>query len=232
MTTADAGGKPESGPRPAWSWPLQEHETYIVDGKSAEHWMLDLIGSFASVQTGIDTVLSFHLRRLTPALAHKITKAHLEHLKDGDRWEYLKALSKDAGYSGNLVNSASDTYWQCKHVRDLVSHHESQLLLARDPDDPTYYYRIPAKRRKPQMPTRLTPEDIRMLGTKARWLDAFIDHIGYLAGITYASPLVRVGADGEQQLTPLQILEPPPLPIPADWTNDGLLREIPLTSVE
>ncbi len=196
----------------------------MVAARPAEHWVLEFVGAFASLQSGIELVLDLYLRRLSPKVAKQITRKHLGRLRDEDRWDYVKAMASDVGYAGSLLGPASDAFWRCKHVRDLVGHKEGGLMLVRDPATPSYYYRVP---RNPHIPDPLTPETFRLLVAEVRWLDAFVDHLGYLAGLPYALPMARVGADGSPEERWIEILEPPPLPIAPDWNKDGLFREIP-----
>lgn len=218
--------RPESNPsRPTVWWPLQEGEVYFVAGKPAEHWVLEMIGAFASLQQGIETILGVYLRRFSREVAKKITQKHFGRLSDEDRWDYVKALASDAGYKGELMHSASDAYWRCKRVRDLASH-QTGLTLVRDQSSLTYHYLLPLGTQSKGIPEPLTPEQFRLLAAEARWLDALVDHIGYLAGIRYILPIARIGSDGEPQERRIEILEPPPLPISPEWDKEGLNREI------
>jgi hypothetical protein len=224
METETPDGQESSAAPPTYIWwPLQDGEVYLVAGKPAEHWVLDLVGAFASLQDGIELILAMYLRRFSPAVTKKITKNHLRRLKDEERWDYVKALASDVGYTGDLLQPASDAFLRCKDVRDLVAHQQSGLMLVRAPDNPTYHYSVPPR---PRTPNPLTPETFRLLAAEVRWLNAFLDHLGYLAGLRYASPMGRVGADGKSEPRWIEILEPPRLPIAPDWTNEGLFREI------
>lgn len=190
-------------------WPLQQGEVYIEDGKPAEHWVLEMVAEFASVQTGIEAIVSAHLRRMSPGIADKITKKHLTRLSDEDRWDYLKALASDAGYEGKLLNSASDAFWRCKRLRDLVGHYPTGLVLVRSQEQPDFHYRVPREGKFKKVPDPLTPQTFRQSGADCRWLHAFIEHIGSLAGIPFIRAIAKVDPDGRPQPWYVTIEEPP-----------------------
>lgn len=226
METSPQHPSPPLAPTPGWF--LRDDEIYPVAGRPAEHWLLELVGTFSALQSQIEFIIEFSLGRHSPKLAKKIKEKHLGRLSDGDRWDYVKALAADARYEGALLASASDAFWRCKHVRDLVGHHEGTLRLARDRHSPMYFYVVTEERRKPQIPNPLTPEEVQKIVVEIRWLDAFVDYISYLAGNRYISRSFRVGENGQPQPRWLEILEPPPIrELTLDWTKEGLHREVP-----
>lgn len=206
--------------------PLQEHQVYIEAGKPAEHWVLRMAAEFSAVQVAIDSVLTMHLRQRSPALGHKIARKHFRRLSDEDRWEYLKALAEDAGYSGGLLTDASEVFRRAKRVRDLVGHHPEGLELVRSQENPEYHYDTRGAEAK-DMTGPLTPLAFRQLGAECRWIVALVDHIAFIAGQTYVSPFGRADESGRPQAVYLRMLEPPALPIAADWTADELRQELP-----
>lgn len=210
---------------PPWfvAWGFPDDRVYVVDGKVAEQWVLEFVGRFSALQNVAEHLISMYLMASSPRLGKEIERKHLGRLTDQDRWDYVKALTWDVGYQGNLVPSASDAFWRCKLVRDFVSHHTGMSLL-RDWDSSSYYYKVPDEWRKPQMPDPLTPETFRKLANECRWLEAFIDHIAYLSGVRFISAAARVNADGDPEPQYLEIMEPPPLPVPANWDKAGLAR--------
>ncbi|WP_159096562.1 MULTISPECIES: hypothetical protein [Miniimonas] len=214
-----------------YRWPLQEDEVYLVAGRPAEHWALEFMGAFAGVQNGIETLLAFYLSRFSPELSKAVAKRHFARLSDDERWTYVKAWARDAGYTGELLEDASNAFWRCKRVRDFLGHPRTALVLARDFEDATYCYQVPEDRRA-LLPDPLTPEALRVLGAECRWLQAFLDHIGSLAGLPYALPMARVGPDGKPETRWIEMLEPSRLPIGPDWTNEGLFREMPAREPE
>ena len=210
----------------AW-WPLQEGEVYVEAGRPAEHWVLRMTAEFSSVQLVIEHMLGSYLGRQSPALGRKITKKHLSRLTDEDRWDYVKALTADVGYTGSGLPQASDLFWRCKRVRDLVGHHPAGMDLVRSQERPDYHYSVPSDTRSGSVPDPLTPSTFRQLGAECRWLVAFLHHIGYLGGQVFISPAAKVDDEGTPRPQYIEILEPPPLPVPPDWEIEGLSR--PLT---
>jgi hypothetical protein len=178
-----------------------------------------MTAEFASVQMGIETMVGFHLIRASPALGKAISKKHLRRLSDDERWGYLKALAKDAGYAGDQINKASDAFKRCKRVRDLVGHLPSGLQLMRRPGQVEFEYHYPIydEVNYEGIPKPLTPQTFRQMGAECRWLHAFIDHIGFLAGQRFISPRAEIGEDGQIREVAMRVLEPPPLPVPPDW---------------
>lgn len=208
-------------------WPLQDGEIYVVEGKPAEHWVVEFLGGFAALQNGIEQILGIYFQRHSPAVAKTLKKKHLRRLSDEDRWDYVKALAQDGGYVGNLMPPASESYWRCKHVRDALAHPVTKLQLGRTETIPDYHYQLSKEARKPQIPDPLTPEVIRVLTAETRWLNAFLDHISCLAGNLYDLPWARLDSGSSSTTGRTEILEPPPLPIPGDWFSEGLYRFVP-----
>ena len=61
METETPDGQESSASPPTYIWwPLQDGEVYLVAGKPAEHWVLDLVGAFASLQDGIELILAMY----------------------------------------------------------------------------------------------------------------------------------------------------------------------------
>lgn len=212
---------------PPWfvAWGLPEGRLYVVDGKPAEQWVLEFVGRFSAFQNSAENVISTYLKASCPRLGEAIARKHLSRLTDEDRWDYVKALTRDVGYQGNLVPSASGAFWRCKRLRDFVSHH-TRMDLMRRWGGTSYYYEVPEAWRKPQMPDPLAPETFRDLAVECRWLEAFIDHIAYLSGVHFIGAVAHVNAEGKSEPQYLEIMEPPPLPVPANWDRAGLVRNI------
>lgn len=200
---------------------------YVEAGKPAEHWVLQMTAAFSWVQLRIESTLEIYLRRKSPALAAKIAKKHLQRLSDEDRWDYVKALAADVGYTGSLLPGASDAFWRCKRVRDLVGHNPEGMELVRSREQPDFHYRVPPDKKGGTVPDPLTPLSFRQLGAECRWLVAFLQHIGYLGGHVYVSGAAVVDDEGRPHPQYVEILEPPPLPVPPDWTIEGLSRPLP-----
>ncbi len=212
---------------PSWfvAWGLPEGSSYVIDGKPAEQWALEFLGQFSAFQGRVETVVGTYLKTSCPNLGKAISQKHLRRLTDEDRWDYVKALTRDVGYRGDLVPSASMAFWRCKRVRDFIGHHTKMTLMRRW-GSASYYYEVPEAWRKPPMPDPLTPETFRDLAAECRWLEAFIDHLAYLSGVRFISAAARLNADGKPEPQYLEIMEPPLLPVPADWDGAGLARNI------
>lgn len=76
-----------------------------------------------------------------------------------------------------------------------------------------YHYSVP-----PRPCTTESPNARNLpLVTEVRWLNAFLDHLGYLAGLRYASPMGRVGADGKSGWSHLS--DPGAARLPIAWSH-------------
>lgn len=188
---------------------------------------MTMLAEFSSLQEAIDGTVAQYLIGKTPELGRRIAKKHLSRLSDEDRWTYVKAFARDVGYPSSL-QAAGDAFWRCKHVRDLVGHHQTGgLELVRTHDRKGYYYRLTPKGEiKPQIPTPLTPASFRQLGAECRWLQALIFHLGYLGGLRYISSMARMNTDGQPEPIYMRILNPPALPISPEWISSELWCEI------
>jgi hypothetical protein len=190
-------------------------------GFPAQHWVLQLVSDYSMLQSSIEMAVEQKLSHSAPAMAKVISKKFLRRLTDDDRWSLVKALASDCGYTGDL-GSASNIFWKAKRVRDLFAH-RSDMLLVREPSSAEYFYLLFDA--PDGIPKPLTPAVLRQLSADCRWLRALVDHLSSLAGTKFASFMVREREDGFKYLPSIEILSPPPLPVPPDWEPVGLARE-------
>lgn len=207
-------------------WPLQDGEIYVVAGKPAEHWVMELVGTFSGLQDSIRNLVWVYLSQTSPKLADAIDKKHLKRLSDKDRWDYVKVLAEDVGYKGDRLPSASQAFWRCKAVRDFVSHRRGQMTLVLSPDGTSYHYQSSESSSNKYLPDPLTPEVFRGLSAECRWLQALVNHLAFVGGIDFLGALFRRTPEGDLELPHLEILEPPPLPIEPDWDGSDLQRTL------
>lgn len=204
-----------------WHHPPVGHVVMEADFP-AQHWVLQLIADFSVLQSSIEVAVDRKLALDTPAVAKVINKRFLRRLTDEDRWSLVKALAADSNYDGDL-SAASAIFWQSKRVRNLFAH-RSDLALVREPSSPEYFYLVNGD--SPEgIPSPLTPAAVRQLSANCRWLRALVEHLASRSGVRFASFVARRRADGFMYLPSLEVLPPPPLPIPPDWEAVDLTRE-------
>ena len=166
--------------------------------------------------------VEYRITRLGKTLREK----YLTRINDKDRWEYVKALALDVGYEGD-TNRASDTFWACQRLRNVVAH-SNQLQLVREHNSADYYFQLPPGVAAKDLPSPLTPAVFRQFAANCRWLNALIVHLESLGGENFVSPVGRQRADGSVYSPRIEMLAPPPLPIPPDWnTSQDDWRELP-----
>ncbi|WP_146249152.1 MULTISPECIES: hypothetical protein [unclassified Curtobacterium] len=205
-----------------WYHPPAGH--VVMEGEfPSQHWVLQLIADFSVLQSTVELAIDQKLALSAPAVAKVISKKYLRKLPDDDRWALVKALAADTKYEGDMV-AASDVFWQAKRTRDLFAH-RSDLPLVREPNSSQYFYlvsgNIPVG-----LPSPLTPSDARQMSANCRWLRALVLHLASLGGARFASFLVKHGSDGRAYLPRVEVLPPPPLPVPPDWEALDLSREV------
>jgi hypothetical protein len=187
----------------------------IEGGQPAQSWLLGVLGSFARLQDEVQHQLTMYIyNKSAEHVALTLERCHFSRLTDAERWGYIKSLAKDVGFTGDL-NRASDAFWRCKRVRDVIGHSES-LELWFDPTIQAYTYLSGAKRLK-GVPDPLTPAVLRMIEAETRWLWSLVRHLGYLGGVTYVSVGFHRHDDGKLHAPALEIPDPGPLPTDPDW---------------
>jgi hypothetical protein len=203
-----------------WHYP-PVGQAVMEAGFPAQHWVLQLVSDYSMLQSSIEMAVDRKLAQSAPAIAKVIRRKFLRRLTDDDRWSLVKALALDCGYTGDL-GDASNIFWKAKRVRDLFAH-RSDISLVREPSSTEYFYLLfdaPAGVPKP-----LTPAALRQMSADCRWLRALVDHLASLAGTKFATIVVRKPEASVGYLPRIEILPPPPLPVPPDWDPVGLARE-------
>ncbi|MDR0960613.1 MAG: hypothetical protein LBM23_09800 [Propionibacteriaceae bacterium] len=205
-------------------WNFPPHGEIIMEaGFPAQHWVLQLIAEFAILQNSIEMTIRKKLALETPKIAKVINKHFLSRMTDNDRWELIKALACDANYSFPL-QSESTAFAECKRVRDLFAHRH-HIDLVCEPNSSEYFYLLNGADAK-DIPSPLTPAKIRQLGANCRWLSAFVLYLASNSGVRFTPMHLTRDSGGSYYLPEIEILKPPPLPIPPDWEPTDLTREI------
>ena len=224
MTEFDNGLSVTKGVR-VW-FPVPPGRVFVEADRPAEHWVLEFIGALSMVQDEIEFAVFRRIRSQSPRLGKTLREKYLTRINDKDRWEYVKALAADVGYEGD-TNRASDTFWACQRLRNVVAH-STQLELVREHGTSDYYYQLPPDVAAKDLPSPLTPAVFRQFAANCRWLKALIVHLESLGGEIFISPVGRERADGSVYSPRIEMLAPPPLPIPPDWnTSPASWRELP-----
>ncbi|MCW2848956.1 MAG: hypothetical protein JWR90_2930 [Marmoricola sp.] len=213
MTAFDNGLSVTQGVH-VW-FPVQPGQVVVEADRPAEHWILEFIGAFSMVQDQVEFAVFMRIRSESPRLAKTLQEKYLTRINDTDRWEYVKALAKDVGYEGD-INRASDTFKACQRLRNLVAH-SNQLDLVREHGTSDYFYQLPPGVTPRGVPTPLTPAVFRQFAANCRWLRALIVHLESLGGTKFVLPVGIERADGSLYSPRIEMLAPPPLPVPPDW---------------
>jgi len=69
------------------------------------------------------------------------------------------------------------------------------------------------------------------MSANCRWLRALVLHLASLGGAWFASFVIKQRPDGHAYLPRVEMLPPPPLPVPPDWEALDLSREVGDTGV-
>lgn len=196
----------------AW-FVLPEDHVFMEANRPAEKWALGLLGAFTRLQEVIEGTVAGCIEASNPHLSQVIYKKHLQRLTDDERWAYVKALAVDVSYVADM-QPASDAFWGCKRVRDIVGHSYS-LDLVYDTDLGSYRYQYNTAQHK-NAPDPLTPAVLRRMVTDAHWLAALVRHIGYLGGVKCIGAGHR-HPDGRVHFPWAEVPDPGPRPQDSDW---------------
>lgn len=216
------GDQGEQSELTTYVFPEFQTEVMILGDKSAERWILDFLGAFSRLQSAISSTVWNVFAVRNGALAKVLYKTQLTRLSDGDRWNYVKALAKDASYPGNM-QIASDRFWRAKHTRDLVGHSPT-FEYAFDTTTGTYGY--PANwgtGRSRQVPDPLTPQSFRQLITDCNWLVCLVNHLGSERGANPQEWMGRAHDDGTVHLGNVRVVNPGEPPSTHVWQEPEMV---------
>jgi len=188
-------------------------ESFLSDPLGGERRVLAFLGSFASVQSSIDTALEYHLNKTMPTLGPLVIKQYLSRIRDEDRAPFFLALADEVGYQRDL-SALKRIYVRAKETRDLIGHSPGvavawtsdgwQVSVTRKHD----YNRM----RLSKVPNPLWPETFDRLANDCKWIEAHVWRLIHEAELT---TFVAFTGNPDGPFTPT---EPP---IPTDLPIDG-----------
>lgn len=209
------------------SWrPIPDGQVVLEGDKTAEHWLFELLKSFSRVQGGTRTLVWQHLSVHSSSLADVLSVRYLGRLNDDDRWAYVTAIASDVGYTESLAQPTR-VFNEARAVRNFVAHAQ-ELELFTTEGRPFWHYVVSPAWEKKGVPSNLTPRDVRRLATGCKWIEYLLQYLAYLGGAKFMSFVFARDEAGNTLPQPLELLPPPPLPVPLDWEPNELIRDLPL----
>jgi hypothetical protein len=173
--------------------------------------VLRFMGTFASTNFMIESVIGAYLRRRMPHLGAELAKQMVRRVSDEDRKDLFRAFAVQAGYKGDLTNFGK-VYNRAKTLRDMVGHSLSMVgpvaSLGKPNSVAIASNLSPEKRRV--IPEPLLPSTFTRMTADCEWIIQHVLRACYIAepeilkdltGKPYEPPVPAVLPVGGEPLT-------------------------------
>lgn len=168
---------------------------------------LAVLGHFAGLQALMDHMVDVYLRTQLPELGAAVIDVALRRRRDEDRLALIRALAREADYSGIKAFDAdfSRVFNRCKQMRDLVGHSAGIVGPVYGVGTPPHVGVARYQGTKTNLlPDVLLPSHFDRFSDQITWLSDHVIRIGHESGASIANLV------GEPVEPPL----PGPLPHP------------------